>query len=690
VPTLNLGILAHVDAGKTTLTERLLFAAGVIDEIGSVDAGSTRTDSLPLERRRGITIKSAVASFAVGGVSVNLIDTPGHPDFIAEVERALRVLDGAVLVVSAVEGVQAQTRVLLRTLRRLRVPTLLFVNKIDRRGARYRTLLDEIAEKLTPDIVPMSSVRSPGTREARSLPLGPADPEFTARLLDLAADDEGLLAAYVRDEASLPYPRLRRELAERARRGLVHPVFFGSAATGEGVDQLMAALTELLPVAAGDRDGPVSGSVFKVEADRDGARIAYVRVFSGTVRTRDRLPFGPGGPGGPGEPGEPGETGEASGQDGRGRQRREGRVTAIDLVEGSTDVRRALVAAGEIGKLRGLEGIRIGDAVGVPPDAPGGRHLFAPPTLEAVVVPGRPAERARLHAALRQLAEQDPLIGLRQDDLRQELSVSLYGEVQKEVIQATLAEEYGVEVGFRATTTVCAERPAGVGEAEELLGRAANPYLATLGLRVEPGPAGCGVAVRLDVPVESIPLYVYKTVGDFHSTLAEVVRGTLRQGLRGWQVRDCLVTVTRCGYSSPSTTAADFRKLAPLVLMTALKRAGTVVSEPVHRFRLDGPAEALGTVLGALGRFAAVADEQRLRRSSFTVSGTVPAARVRELEQAAPALAHGEGVLESAFDHYRPVRGTPPVRPRWDDNPLDRREYLLRVERRVAVRHEPG
>ena len=139
--TLNLGILAHVDAGKTTLTERLLFAAGVIDEVGSVDDGTTQTDSLALERQRGITIKAAVASFAIGDVTVNLIDTPGHPDFIAEVERALSVLDGAVLVISAVEGVQPQTRMLMRALQRLRVPAVMFVNKIDRRGAGDDRLL---------------------------------------------------------------------------------------------------------------------------------------------------------------------------------------------------------------------------------------------------------------------------------------------------------------------------------------------------------------------------------------------------------------------------------------------------------------------------------------------------------------------------------------------------------------------
>jgi ribosomal protection tetracycline resistance protein len=144
--TLNLGILAHVDAGKTTLTERLLYAAGVIEAIGTVDRGNTQTDSLALEQKRGITIKSAVVSFDIDGVKINLIDTPGHPDFIAEVERVLNVLDGAVLVVSAVEGVQAQTRVLMRTLQRLGIPTIIFVNKIDRSGAQYETLLQSISE----------------------------------------------------------------------------------------------------------------------------------------------------------------------------------------------------------------------------------------------------------------------------------------------------------------------------------------------------------------------------------------------------------------------------------------------------------------------------------------------------------------------------------------------------------------
>src|SRR5436853_3505148 len=175
--TLNLGILAHVDAGKTTLTERLLYAAGVIEQIGSVDKGSTQTDTLALERQRGITIKSAVVSFVIDDVTINLIDTPGHPDFIAEVERVLNVLDGAVLVISAVEGVQSQTRVLMRALQRLHVPTLIFINKIDRRGAHAEHVLRSISERLTPAIIAMGSVSGLGTRGALHAPYGPADTE---------------------------------------------------------------------------------------------------------------------------------------------------------------------------------------------------------------------------------------------------------------------------------------------------------------------------------------------------------------------------------------------------------------------------------------------------------------------------------------------------------------------------------
>lgn len=274
--TLNLGIVAHVDAGKTTLTERLLFAAGVTDVIGSVDEGTTQTDSLALEQRRGITIKAAVVSFSIGDVTVNLIDTPGHPDFIAEVDRVLGVLDGCVLVVSAVEGVQPQTWLLMRALQRLRVPTLIFVNKVDRIGANVDRVLEGVAARLTDGAIPMSSVSRIGTREVSVEPLLEADPTFGVRLAEtLASRDDELLSAYVADPLRISVPRLRKELSSQTRRGLVHPVFCGSTLTGVGTEQLMAGIAELLPASTGDPEGPTSATVFKIDQDAHGAKVAY-------------------------------------------------------------------------------------------------------------------------------------------------------------------------------------------------------------------------------------------------------------------------------------------------------------------------------------------------------------------------------------------------------------------------------
>jgi ribosomal protection tetracycline resistance protein len=578
------------------------------------------------------------------------------------VERILSVLDGAVLVLSAVEGVQPQTRILMRALQRLHVPTLMFVNKIDRGGAGDERVLRAISERLTAAIVPMGAPHALGTRVASFTPADRADASFLATLTTtLAERNDALLAAYVDDESSVSYERLREELAAQTRRALVHPVFFGSAITGAGVESLMRGVAELLPAAERDGDGPVSGSVFKIERGRAGEKIAFVRMFSGTVRTRDRVQL---------------------------RRAVERKVTAIDVFDRGSAVRRAAVSAGEIGKLWGLSEVQIGDAIGAP--RRGAEHHFAPPTLETVVVPGHPEEKGALRVALAQLAEQDPLINVRQDDLRQELSVSLYGEVQKEVIQATLANDFGLDVGFRETTTICIERPVGVGEAVARLREEYNPFVAGVGLRIEPAAVGSGVEFRLEVELGSMPIAFFRAVED-------TVRETLLQGVYGWEVTDCTVTMTHSGYfprqshahqgfaKEMSSTGADFRGLTPLIVMGALTEAGTMVYEPIHRFRLEAPADALGPLLPALARLQAVAQTPVSQGSSCTIEGVIAAAHVHELRQQLPALTRGEGVLECAFDRYEPATGAIPTRPRSDNNPLHREEYLLRVLRRGRI-----
>jgi ribosomal protection tetracycline resistance protein len=423
-------------------------------------------------------------------------------------------------------------------------------------------------------------------------------------------------------------------------------VFFGSAITGAGVEDLMSGLTALLPNAQGDAEGPVSGAVFKVERGPSGERIAFVRMFGGTLRPRDRLHL-------------------------RGDEDR--KVTAISVFDHGAAVPCNAVSAGQIGKLWGLGDIQIGDAIGEP-RAQAPQHHFAPPTLETAIVPRRPADKAALHTALAQLAEQDPLINLRQDDLRQEMFLSLYGEVQKEVIQETLANDFGLEVEFRETQTICIERPIGVGAAVEYTPR---PFIATVGLRIEPAPIDSGVAFKLEVEFGTLPHAFFTAVED-------AVRETLQQGLCGWRVTDCLVSMTHAIRFRhwATSTPAEHRNLTPLVLMTALKRARTQVLEPMHRFHLELPADTLALVSPLLGRLGAAPLTATTRGAVCEIEGAIAAARVHGLQQALPPVTRGEGVLETAFDHYRRVQGPAPTRPRSDNNPLDRRDYLKRVLRR--------
>lgn len=632
-----MGILAHVDAGKTSLTERLLYAAGVIDHVGRVDDGSTRTDSMDLERRRGITIRSAVVSFELGDLTVNLIDTPGHSDFIAEVERALSVLDGAVLVISAVEGVQVQTRLLMRTLTRLRIPTLLFVNKIDRMGARYDELLADIARLLTPAALPMGSVTELGTRAAQYEPFSFAG-KAMGELLAERSDD--FLTGYLED--TLTQQDYRRELTSQVRRSLVQPVYFGSAMTGEGVPELIEGIREWLPRATGSPDEALRAQVFKVERGSAGEKIASARVFAGRLQARQTIDVHHGG------------------------AQYEVKPTAVRVFErgGTRPVDAA--DAGRIVALRGLKQVQIGDQLGTPTGR--GGQFFAPPTLETAV---RAADRVRLFQALQQLAEQDPLIRVRKGALGQ-ISVNLYGEVQKEVIAALLEEEYGLAVAFSETTPIHVERPAGVGTAVREMGEPGNQWCAAVGFRVSPAPVGTGIDYRLEVELGGLPRA-------FHTAIEETARHTLQQGLYGWEVVDCRVELIRTDYSSPVTVAADFRRLVPLVLMEALQEADTVVHEPVNSFELELPPDAVSAVIGKLAEAGASLESTEVAPERASLTGLIPAGRVHAFEAQLPGLTHGEGVLLTTFDGYHPLPGRPPTRARTDGNPLNLKEYLLNL-----------
>jgi ribosomal protection tetracycline resistance protein len=651
VTTLNLGIVAHVDAGKTSLTERILYETHVIDEIGRVDTGTTQTDTLELEKRRGITIKASVVSFVVNDLKINLIDTPGHADFLAEVERSLSVLDGAILLISAVEGIQAQTRILFAALSKLRIPTIIFINKIDRSGAQADELIERIRQKLTARVIPLNQPAHIGTKQAAVIPNDLRDPTFLHTCIELLApDDEQLLAAYVEGEA-ITAAQVRMALAWRVGQARLTPIFFGSAITGVGVSELLAALVSLLPSTTSQEDAPLSGVVFKLEKEATGEKVAYVRVFAGRLGVKTSVEL---------------QRRERSGE----IEMRTGKIQQLHLFWEGKTVQVQSVGAGEFCKVWGLRDVKIGDMVGDWSDHIKTLH-FATPRMETQIDARRHDQRRQLYQALLELAEEDPLIAVLRDEIRQAIYLRIFGEVQKEVIESMLLERYGLVVRFSETSIVCIEKPSGVGQAVERLGAPENPFMATVGLRIEPGPAGSGLTYRS--PTGALKISYYRV-------MEEAARATLAQGLYGWELTDLVLTITETRYT-PATTGSDFRFLTPLVVMEALARAGTDVYEPINQFELSAPAHAISVAMFKLSALGAVYAQPTLLNDTFVLTGALPVATTEAFRRELAAFTEGEGDVLVQDGGFRKMEGAFPTRRRMDFNPLNRKEYLLHVQR---------
>lgn len=651
MPTLNLGILAHVDAGKTSLTERLLFEAGVIDNIGSVDAGTTRTDSMDLERQRGITIRAAVTSLQLGDLNVNIIDTPGHPDFIAEVERSLSVLDAAILVLSSVEGVQPQTVVLWRALRRVGVPTAMFINKIDRRGSDVDRVVSQIRRRLTPTAVVLARAEDQGTPGARAVAL----PFHDETVVEAVADhDDALMRLWV--EGGVTAAKVEQSLRHAVPKGVLFPVLCGSVITGAGVDQLQHVVSSLFPAPQPHGADP-SAVVFTIDHDERGRR-AWLRVWDDQLQVREVVP-----------------------REGRKPER----ITEIAVSTPQGLLVSASAHAGDIAAVRGLASARIGDIIGKPPKRRAAR--FPPATMQVSVEAADPAQRGTLFTALAELGDEDPLIDPQLDEGDGHAKVRIHGEVQEEVIGALLEERFGVRVRFSDISVVCIERVIGKAESIEEIGKDDNPYLATIGLRIEPSGVGQGVTFSPGTQRGNLP-------PAFIAACEEGVRSALKQGLYGWEVTDCEVMMTTSAYrprqshahqsfnKAMSTVGADFRNLAPVVVLACLEQAQTQVCQPIEAYEIEAPEWAVRGLIPLLGQLGAVS-LQMVESGGYTrLNGYIPSAQIAEISRSLPDISGGEAVLTNQFDHYAPVQtATPPIRRRSGVDPRDRTLWFLSMPR---------
>ena len=612
--SLNLGIVAHVDAGKTSLTERLLFDNGIINKLGNVDAGDTRTDTHAIEKQRGITIQSAVVSFMLNDTIVNLIDTPGHSDFISEVERAFAVLDAVILVISAVEGIQSQTRVLMKTISKMKLPALIFINKIDRAGADFHGVFEKINTTLNINALAMVDVQ---LNDENKLELITTSVRLHKQIMEtLSENNETFLTLCLKQNFAMPWQHCQQEIAQQCANNMLVPVFSGSAVRGIGIAPLIDAISELLPTRNNNSHANLQAQVFKIERDKQGNKVSYLNITDGTLHNKNLLKFS--------------------------RQDHDGfileKASSLKIFANGTLEKTQVVNAGTIAQVFGLKQIKIGDYIGKDNN---NSIQFARPNLHTEIKATNHEDDIKLFKALQQLAECDPLIHAHRDPIRRQIMLSLYGEVQKQVIAEQLRQDYKIVVQFSESKIICVERPKHVGQAIHIMDLHNTPleFYATLGFKIEPGPLNSGIQYHLGVELGSLPK-------GYHSVVKESVLQYLASGLHGWQVTDCIVTLTHTGLC-PLSQSPHFRNLTPILMQEALEKAGTIVCEPFCEFELEIPQESFNAVTKKLSEcHALIKSNINLSTTNhFQLTGTIPTRHIYEFEKNLPSLTQGEGHL---------------------------------------------
>ncbi|CQR53492.1 GTP-binding protein [Paenibacillus riograndensis] len=646
---INVGIFAHVDAGKTTTTEHILYESGRIKAVDSVDSGTALTDSMEVERQRGISVRAALASFEWRGVQVNLVDTPGHVDFLSEVERSLRVMDCAVLILSAVEGVQAQSEMIWNALRKLGIPTLVFLNKMDRTGADPEAVLVQARTYLSGDILPVQQALGQEQEYAGAVDLWAeaADPAARIELLEaLAERDEALLETYMSD-TPLDLTAWKEQLKAGAAAGRWFPLVYGVAAKGLGITQLLDAMTDYFPRAGGNPQLPVSGIVYSIQRDKTMGRMAYVRLYQGMVRNRDTVM--------------------------NYTQDVQGKVTQIRKVEGGRTEDVGTLEAGDIAVVYGLSGVKIGDVLGVPDAVPQEAKL-AVPLLTVRVHWDAAVDEHKVIGAFQELADEDPLLDTQWLQDERELHIKVMGPIQLEILDSVLESRYGLKVTFGQPSVIYRETPsrAGEGYVAYLMPK---PCWAILRFRIEPGPPGSGL--RYESLVRSSDL-----LPQYQNETARRVPEALMQGLYGWEVTDLKVTLTEGQHHVWHTHPLDFAVATPMAIMDGLNRVGTKLLEPILQVRIVVPEENGGRVMNDLVQMRGTFEPPVLQGERMIIEGRLPLATSLDYPVSLSSYTKGRSTFTSFFAGYEEC---PPdvraERTRRGVNPLDQARYILSVRK---------
>ena len=600
-----LGILAHVDAGKTTLSEALLHITGAVRKAGRVDHKDAFLDTNEMEKERGITIFSKQARFtSVRGEqqrSYTLLDTPGHVDFSTEMERVLGVLDCAVLVISAADGVNGQVRVLWRLLDHYSVPTCIFVNKMDQDGADKAALLASIRKELGTrcvDVMPGS-----GTL-ADQLESGDVQEE-------IAVCDDALLDAYLEGEP-VSVSQMCRLTAERK----FFPVLFGAALREQGVPELLECLDTLLqPPVYGDTFG---AKVFKITRD-GGARLTWMKLTGGRLSVKTPL---------------------AECTDEKGNPEK---VEQIRFYSGNKFETRQEAAAGEVCAVTGLTGTRVGQGIGA--EAGGTEELLQPVLRCAVILP--PGEDLfKAYRSLRTLEEEDPTLHLNYDEEKKEITAQIMGQVQKEILQRMIRERLGLRVSFGDPSIIYKETIAraveGVGHFEPLR------HYAEVHLLLEPGLPGSGLVFENRCRADVLAVNWQRLI------MTHLEEKRHRGVLTGAEITDMKISLLTGRAHLKHTEGGDFRQATYRAVRQGLMMTESVLLEPFYSFRMEIPQESLGRALTDLQQMGANFTQPDLEEGRSVITGSAPVSRIANYAEQLAAYTRGEGQITCTLKGYEP------------------------------------
>lgn len=632
---INIGILAHVDAGKTTLTESLLYTSGAILELGSVDKGTTRTDTMFLERQRGITIQAAVTSFNWNDYKINIVDTPGHTDFITEVYRSLSVLDGAILVISAKDGVQAQTRILFHALQKMNIPTIIFINKIDQYGINLNNIYQNIKEKLSNDIIVMQNVTlTPEISIKNIIDLDDWDP--------VISKNDKLLEKYIAGE-KLTIQELTYEEYRCVKKGSLFPIYHGSARNNIGTQQLIEAISNLFCPEMNENDSELCGRVFKIEYTDHKQRLVYLRLYSGTLHLRDTIIL---------------------------PEKKKVKLTEIYIPSNGEMIQTKTVCSGDIFIIPNNT-LRLNDIIGneklLPCNVWNDKTV---PILRTRIEPIKIEEREKLLDALTEIADTDPLLRYYVDTITHEIIISFLGTVQLEVICSLLIEKYHINIRIEDPTVIYLEKPLQKADYTIHIEVPPNPFWASIGLSITPLPIGSGIQYESKVSLG----YLNQS---FQNAVREGINYGLEQGLYGWEVTDCKICFEYGVYYSPVSTPSDFRFLAPIVLEQTLKKAGTQLLEPYLSFILFTPQEYFSRAYNDAQKHCAIIETSQSKNDEVIFTGHIPARCINEYRNTLTLYTNGQAVFLTEFKDYQIATCEPVIQSRRPNNRIDKVRHMF-------------